>query len=648
MEYDDLQHGIAAFKAGDIQKAQSLFAGIVRRNPKSEPGWLWLGHCLSDPQKREYCYQKVLALNPQNEDARKAFMGVPTNNQIALKDAPVGQLLVQPESKVSSGVDPINKPTFKTDLRDWLLVLLLAVFVFLCVLPFTYLELTGKFTSIAANLRPSIQTTQHPLATETSHITPSSLSLTMITPSLSPSPTPTSPIPSQSSTPTVNSFKPGDPTATPLGSDITDPNYLAGLKAMKEKDHDEVIRLMSIVIDSNPDLAPPYVERGQAYWYLDMCEEGLADIEQALSLNPAFASAWAVHGLLMDCLGDIDHAWDDYRKALSLDPSLASVHHNLGVDYYNLGDYERSLDEYSMAAAIDPTEANAWDGMSEALMMLGRNDECIKAATKALETDPELWLAYADRGLCHLNQGEYAEAVEDYKIYIAQPEASAGSWYNYGLGLDRLGDFNGAVSAYTKALLMDAALYEAHINRGMVYLELREYNNALKDFNDALLSGDIPLAYTGRGNAYLNLRQYTKAISDLEKSIDMYPYDPWAYCTIAQAYLEVARYQDALEAARTSLQLGVSPACQGKVMEVQARSYYALEDYDQALLYMDKSLQAQPNMLGYYYRGIIYQAAGRKEEAIQDLETFLVYAQQKNYKGPEVADAKSRLSKLKS
>ena len=63
---------------------------------------------------------------------------------------------------------------------------------------------------------------------------------------------------------------------------------------------------------------------------------------------------------------------------------------------------------------------------------------------------------------------------------FAQPEAGAGSWYNYGLGLDRLGDLNGAISAYTKALLINSAFYEAQFNRGMVYLALREYNNALK------------------------------------------------------------------------------------------------------------------------------------------------------------------------
>ena len=48
MENDDLQQGIAALKAGDVQKAQALLARVVQKDPRSEQGWLWLGYSLSD------------------------------------------------------------------------------------------------------------------------------------------------------------------------------------------------------------------------------------------------------------------------------------------------------------------------------------------------------------------------------------------------------------------------------------------------------------------------------------------------------------------------------------------------------------------------------------------------------------------------
>ena len=59
-------------------------------------------------------------------------------------------------------------------------------------------------------------------------------------------------------------FKPGDPTATPLGSDITDPNFIKGVEAFKKRDYQEVLTRMSAVIEADPSLAPAYRYRWRA------------------------------------------------------------------------------------------------------------------------------------------------------------------------------------------------------------------------------------------------------------------------------------------------------------------------------------------------------------------------------------------------
>ncbi len=74
----------------------------------------------------------------------------------------------------------------------------------------------------------------------------------------------------------------------------------------------------------------------------------------------------------------------------------------------------------------------------------------------------------------------------------------------------------------------------------------------------------------------------------------------------------------------------------------EARSSYALGEYEQAIDYMNQALAKGSCPLGYYYRGIFYQAAGRREEAIKDLQAFL----SSGYTGSEIADAKERLAKL--
>jgi len=441
-------------------------------------------------------------------------------------------------------------------------------------------------------------------------------------------------------------FKPGDPTATPLGNDITDPNFIQGVKAYEGERFDEVIRFMSAAIETNPNLAPAYRYRGSAYWHLEDCVSGLADEEKAVSINPDYARAWADHALMNYCLENYSQALLDSEKALSIDPSLAFVHHNLAFYYYKIEDYENALEEYSMAVAIDPSRASAWNGKSEALTKLGRYDECILNSTKAIEVDPEEWLAYADRAYCEANVDLYPAAVKDYEIYVAQGTTDAAVWYNLGIAQRNSGDIQGAIDSYTSALDMDPSYYQAYINRGNAYRIQENYQDALADYNCALEFGDIPLAYSGRGDAYFGLGKFEQAITDYETTLSLFPFEAHTYCQLALSYFEVERYQESIDAAESTREL--DPSCGGqRLFEIQARSYYALGNYDQALVYIDKALSVHPYSLGYYYRGIILHDARRYDKAIQDLEQFLSTVTSKDVYKSEIADANSRLTKLK-
>lgn len=70
-EQEILQAGIAALKSGDRQKASSLFAQLVKQYPESEGGWYMLGMTIASNEQKEFCFRRVLSLNPNNLDAKK-------------------------------------------------------------------------------------------------------------------------------------------------------------------------------------------------------------------------------------------------------------------------------------------------------------------------------------------------------------------------------------------------------------------------------------------------------------------------------------------------------------------------------------------------------------------------------------------------
>jgi pimeloyl-ACP methyl ester carboxylesterase len=92
-EEDILKAGIAAARAGERTKAASFFAQAVKANPSSEPGWLYLGMCCTAPDQREYCFRKVLALNPNNSEARNQLAGLS-------RPAPAAPAAPAPERKI--------------------------------------------------------------------------------------------------------------------------------------------------------------------------------------------------------------------------------------------------------------------------------------------------------------------------------------------------------------------------------------------------------------------------------------------------------------------------------------------------------------------------------------------------------------------
>lgn len=75
-EDEKIKAGMAAIKSGERSQAASIFADVVKSNPASEQGWYLLGISCSAPEQREYCFRRVLALNPTNQDAARQLAGL--------------------------------------------------------------------------------------------------------------------------------------------------------------------------------------------------------------------------------------------------------------------------------------------------------------------------------------------------------------------------------------------------------------------------------------------------------------------------------------------------------------------------------------------------------------------------------------------
>ena len=107
------------------------------------------------------------------------------------------------------------------------------------------------------------------------------------------------------------------------------------------------------------ELASGYFEQGQINVALD-------ELKQALVLDPGFADAYNLRGLVYMRLNDVPLAEDSFRRALALNPKDADVAHNFGWLLCQQARYRESNQFFAQAIA-NP----AYSGQAKSLMAQG-------------------------------------------------------------------------------------------------------------------------------------------------------------------------------------------------------------------------------------------------------------------------------------
>jgi tetratricopeptide (TPR) repeat protein len=108
-------------------------------------------------------------------------------------------------------------------------------------------------------------------------------------------------------------------------------------------------------VQSDPQSAADYVNRGNAYFKKGEYDKAIADYTQAIQLNPGSAEVYYIRGNMYSDIKEYDKALTDYAEATRLDPQNPLVHLNRGMVYRDKGEYEKAIVDYTLAIQIDPT-----------------------------------------------------------------------------------------------------------------------------------------------------------------------------------------------------------------------------------------------------------------------------------------------------
>ncbi|MEQ1919461.1 MAG: tetratricopeptide repeat protein [Elusimicrobiota bacterium] len=155
-------------------------------------------------------------------------------------------------------------------------------------------------------------------------------------------------------------------------------------KACAQGDFDCYIKTTGEEIARNPKDAEAYLVRGTMLSNANKGREddGLKDLNRALSLNPSSADAWYWRGSNYWDRKDYTRAISDYTKAIALDPKRVDARNMRCDSFKKLKKYALALRDCRRAVELEPKTFGNHISLSEIYELMG--DEKSAAAERTL------------------------------------------------------------------------------------------------------------------------------------------------------------------------------------------------------------------------------------------------------------------------
>ncbi len=206
------------------------------------------------------------------------------------------------------------------------------------------------------------------------------------------------------------------------------------------------------------------------------------------------------------------------------------------------------------------------------------------------------------------------------------------------------GELRPAVDDYTQAIRIDPEQAEAYVGRGRCYLQLQEYDNAIRDFDQAGdldparfgTHEDFAEAYLARGTQLLVGGMADEAIADFTQAAAHNPRDGRIFSRRGTARFSLNEFREALEDFTAAIELDRHDSDyvrRGRVLQ-------KLDQFDQAVDDFQEAARLNPrNAEAHFYRGDCYLKKGENQLAIDAFTEAIRIGTESEASGFDPADA---------
>lgn len=125
-------------------------------------------------------------------------------------------------------------------------------------------------------------------------------------------------------------------------------------------------------------LAQRYYERGLDYFAKKKWKPALADLDEALELEPDNAEYYITRGLILLQQDEDDEAEIDFADGLRLDRTQWLAHYGRGIIAFKQENYQTAIDQFSRAQHVAPERPEVYFYRAVAFHEMGNSAEAVR------------------------------------------------------------------------------------------------------------------------------------------------------------------------------------------------------------------------------------------------------------------------------
>jgi len=309
-----------------------------------------------------------------------------------------------------------------------------------------------------------------------------------------------------------------------------------------------------------PPVSKWHLDRGCSYLAADRPAPARRELEAALRADPGNAQARYNLGVLLHRQGALAQAVAQWREALRLEPDLPKARHNLAMALLRAGKADAAIVHLQEALRIKPDFAAAHNGLGMALVAKGRLAEAVPHWLQAASLQPRLIEVRLNLGRAMLAMRRPREAVAHLEAALRIDPEEAHAHYGLGEAKLRLGELSEAARHFAAAVAQAPGSADAHFQLGQVRHVQGRIDQAVGEYRQAL-------ALDGRHAGALNNLAWLRATHPdgerrdaaeavrLAEALCRGRREPGSLDTLAAAYAEAGRFEDAVATVREAIGL---------------------------------------------------------------------------------------------